>query len=216
MGLNFAQSTQYFLTKQTQKAHYGRIFAILTNLCLCSYDSKNRIPYSTPRAGRRLRTGEPRVLRETRALPGRSESGRKNRHGRPARALPQPGGLAAIGADRIPTLRHEHLHRPGMGRRQRGPGVVRPNRAGRGAMGAHAQRKRLQDGHPDGKAPRRLLPVAHENHHPLRGVLPMEKRERRCRPRIAGGLRQARHEIRRLPVAMGPQRPMLRGLAPLQ
>ena len=83
-------------------------------------------------------------------------------------------------------------------------------------MGPHAQGGGLQDGHPHGQASRRILPVAHGYHTSLGSLVALERWEGRCGERVEGGVRQIRPEVRRIPLAVGSQRRMLRRLAPLQ
>ena len=83
-------------------------------------------------------------------------------------------------------------------------------------MGPHAARRRIQAGDPHGQAPRRLLPLAHGHHLPLGGLVALARREGRRAGRAARGVPQVRHALRRLPLALGPQRPLLRRLAALQ
>ena len=125
-------------------------------------------------------------------------------------------GLAGAGVHLLRPLRHEHLHRPRMGRRQGRPEAVQPHGLRRPAVGRRPARRRASSAHPHRQAPRRLLPVAEPLHRALRQEQPLERRQGRRGARGLRRLPRGRAQVRRLPLALGPPRAELRRFPDLQ
>ena len=68
------------------------------------------------------------------------------------------------------------------------PGDLQPDPARRAPVGPDVQRRRHEDGHPDGQASRRLLPVAQQVHGALDQEQPLQRRQGRHRRRTGPGL----------------------------
>jgi len=84
------------------------------------------------------------------------------------------------------------------------------------SVGEGLQASRHEDDHPDGKTPRRLLPVAEQVHRPLGQEEPVARGQGRRGARGGRGLPPRRTEVRRLPLPLGPPRAHLRRLPGLQ
>ena len=106
-------------------------------------------------------------------------------------AQPPAVCLSAAGILRLCPLYGEHLYRPGVGRRHRGPGDFQPGEAGRPPVGQGGEVRGDAGAYPHLQAPRRLLPVAQPVHGALGGPQPLSRRQgRHCkgnRPGLPGG-----------------------------
>ncbi len=112
--------------------------------------------------------------------------------GRAGRAVRAPAPLAGPRVPGLCPLRHEHLHRPGVGRGDRGPEALQSDRSRRRAVGRGGQGGGHPGPHRHGQAPRRLLPLAEPLHGALGQEFALEGREGRRRRRGRGGLPQGR------------------------
>ncbi len=118
--------------------------------------------------------------------------------------------LARTRVLRLPPLRHQHVHRQGVGLRRRERGAVRAVGARRAPVGEGRARRGDEGPHHHREASRRLLPLAQPAHRAFSGPQPVARRQRRRVARAGRCVQGVRPEDGRLPLAVGPQPRRLR------